>query len=261
MNRIILASAFSILLFAGGCEEEAGFGYLDFTFAYRINNEPLVFRSSEYVNSAGNQYEVTEVQWFISDIRLLKEGGAEFPLLNSTHYVDSNLPATQWWSLNDLIPEGKYSGVRFTFGLKGEKNLPGQFVNPPESNMEWPYALGGNAGGYHYMKLNGFWITPQGIRTPFNVHLGVGQLYNPNHEVDEYVQNWFDAELMCPIIIEGGKRIAFEITMNIQSWFETPFTYDHNTYGGMIMQNQEALQMIRSNGIDVFTIKQLGAAQ
>jgi hypothetical protein len=42
--------------------------------------------------------------------------------------------------------------------------------------------------------------------------------------------------------------------MNIESWFQTPHIYDHNYWGGAIMQNQAAMQMAKENGFDVFEI-------
>jgi hypothetical protein len=43
--------------------------------------------------------------------------------------------------------------------------------------------------------------------------------------------------------------------MNINSWFTTPHDYDLDYFGGAIMQNQEAQEVIKANGWDVFTIK------
>ena len=54
--------------------------------------------------------------------------------------------------------------------------------------------------------------------------------------------------------IEENKTRNIEIIMNIDSWFDTPHIYDHNYWGGAIMQNQEAMQMVKENGFDVFTV-------
>jgi len=46
------------------------------------------------------------------------------------------------------------------------------------------------------------------------------------------------------------------LTMHIESWFETPFIYDHNHWGGAIMQIQEAMYIGSMNGRDAFSLKQ-----
>ena len=40
--------------------------------------------------------------------------------------------------------------------------------------------------------------------------------------------------------------------MNINNWFSTPHVYDFNTYGSAIMQNQEAQNILKENGNNVF---------
>lgn len=213
----------------------------------------------KYVNAAGNEYEVTEAQWFISDVYLIDAGGNSRRLFLSQKacYIDSNIPATLSHTDSGL-PAGPYSAVRFTFGLKGDNNTPGQFTDPPESNMMWPYALGGDFGGYHYMKLNGFWRDDSDQRTPFNFHFGVGQIYDEGDNVPEFVQNWFEVTLPISVDVRPDREAALELRMNIDKWFDGAFVYDHNEFGGMIMNNQRALEVIRENGKHVFSIYNRG---
>jgi hypothetical protein len=42
--------------------------------------------------------------------------------------------------------------------------------------------------------------------------------------------------------------------MNVDSWFKTPHINDHNYWGGASIQKQPALQMVKENGFDVFTV-------
>ena len=42
---------------------------------------------------------------------------------------------------------------------------------------------------------------------------------------------------------------------NIKKWFRSPHVYDFNAFGSAIMQNQEAQQLLKENGADVFTAK------
>ena len=58
-------------------------------------------------------------------------------------------------------------------------------------------------------------------------------------------------------IVEENKTRNIEIIMNVDSWFKTPYIYDHNYWGGAIMQNQPAMQMVKENGVDVFSVARI----
>ena len=232
-------------------------GSLIVRFEHQVNGKPLKTDTLIYVNAAGNRYEVSEIQWFASDITLQKEDGD--PLLldpeHFAHYVDTDLPESLMWEIKQPVPAGHYEAVSFTFGIKGKKNKPYMFTDPPESNMMWPVNLGGENGGYHYMKLNGFWIDREGRRTPFNFHLGVGQKRDEDGKITGFVQNWFEVKLKNSAFdLKAGEKKEITIVMNIENWFQNPHIYDHNVHGGKIMQNQEAMNMAKENGVDVFSL-------
>ncbi|HHP7241556.1 MAG TPA: MbnP family protein [Cyclobacteriaceae bacterium] len=235
-------------------------GKMTLQFIHLVNGDPVVYDQMNYTNAAGNEYEVTEVQWFISDLTIHKNDGTSWMLGGEdfAHYIDSNLPETFIWELHDEIASGDYSSISMTFGLKGEKNIPYFFTDPPESDMLWPIHMGGENGGYHYMKLNGFWKNESEERVAFNFHLGVG------HEIDNegnktFFQNWFEINLNnSSFKVKGGETINVLMKMNIDQWFENPNSYDHDVYGAQIMHNQEAMSSACMNGqFGVFEISSI----
>jgi hypothetical protein len=259
MNKIICLIFLSLIFFSSCNEntESVGSGQLALDIRFLVDGSPVEFNRMKYSNAAGNLYEITNVQFFISDIALIDTTGKIVPLLSPAwlHYIDSDIPETQTITF-DGVKTGSYKGLMFVFGIKGEKNIPGMLTNPPESNMIWPYNLGGDFGGYHYMKLNGFWTDTLGLRNPFNIHLGVGQIYNSNMQVTGFIQNWFEVFLPNSSITLTSNDTKYGIiNMNIESWFKSPHIYDINQYGGMIMMNQEAMGKIRDNGSDVFNVE------
>lgn len=194
----------------------------------------------------------------MSDVVLTKADGSKVELDNNNfaHYIDTNLPETAIWKINNEVPAGEYAAITFVFGIKGEKNMPFMFTDPPKSDMLWPSNLGGEQGGYHYMKLNGFWRNSAGEREPFNFHLGVGQTRDADGKVTGFVQNWFESTLQGPVNIQANQTNTLGIRMNVEQWWEQPHVYDHNTIGGKIMQNQQAMQMGVENGRNVFSLVQ-----
>ncbi len=238
-------------------KESPSSGTLIIEFEHLVDGADAGIDQMIYENAAGNEYEITNIQWFISDITLVNKNGMNFPIEGEDwiHYIDTDIAESLIWKIDQDIPAGEYESIRFTFGIKGEKNTPNRFTDPPESNMIWPYPMGGDEGGYHYMKLNGFWKNLDLERTPFNFHIGVGQVYNDQGDVIEFVQNWFEKELpSSSFSMPAEKTVRFAFKMNIENWFKGPHDYDHNLYGSKIMKNQEAMGIIKENGTDVFSV-------
>jgi hypothetical protein len=221
-------------------------------FNHLVGSVDFTKDSMVYFNTAGNHYEVNELQYFISDIRLLKSNGEEVLITadSGIHYVDIDLPETLTWKVGQEIPTGEYTSVSFTFGINELKNKTGLFVNPPERDMFWPDPMG---GGYHYMKMNGQWLDTLNILTPFNFHLGIGMMDDGMGGMD-YVQNYFTVQVPnSAVSLKAGQINKLSLNMNIASWFDTPNLWDWNFIGGQIMQKQWAMHMACENGVDAFS--------
>lgn len=252
-----------VVLFSCNKEEnitikDEGVGNLTFHFLHQVNGEPLQTDTMKYTNQAGNPYLVNEIQYFISDVKLIdnKANTLKINQEKDIHYIDTDIESTHKWEVYDDIPIGKYDSIVFVFGFTQEKNQSFMFVNPPERDMFWPEFLG---GGYHYMKLNGKWKEPGGNITPFDFHMGIGQIYKNDtvnvNNITDFVHNHFTVRLpLNGIVIEKAQRTEIELIMQIENWFKDPHTYDHNVWGGYIMQNQDAMQIAKENGHNVFTV-------
>lgn len=231
-----------------------------FQFDHTIDEKAIVFDSLMYVNAAGNPYLVNEIQYFISDVRLYGSNG-KVKLIDdwkAIHYVDTDIPATHTWDVYDPIDAGLYDSIAFTFGISEERNMSFMYVNPPEKDMFWPEYLG---GGYHYLKLNGKWLPEgQGTQTaPFDFHLGIGQIYYVYPDsISGFVHNYFNVSLPgSGFDVDAGEKKTLKITMQVENWFTGPNLYDHDVYGGYIMQNQEAMQKVKENGNNVFLLDEI----
>ncbi len=234
-------------------------GHITFAFTHYIDGQPLQTDTMKYINAAGNLYQVNDLMYFISDVTFNKSNGSKKIIdeWKDINYIDINIPSTLTWNVYDDIPVGTYDSITFTFGISAEKNKSFMFVNPPEVNMCWPEVLG---GGYHYLMINGKWKDSVDFVRNYNFHLGIGQLYKSNtincvDSIYAFVQNYFTVNIPnSSFTVEKDKTLSIEIIMNVDSWFETPHIYDHNYWGGDVMQNQPAMQMANENGFDVFTI-------
>ena len=162
------------MVFCFSCHRQSPVGLLQIHFATEVDGAQLQYDVLDYVNDAGNHYEVNEVRYFISRVKLLKSDGTEVTIADNSgvHYYDSDIAYTHDWLISDEILVGKYERISFVFGLDGVQNKTGFFVNPPETNMAWPDPIG---GGYHYMQINGKWLNTNEQLTPFCLHTGIGQ--------------------------------------------------------------------------------------
>jgi hypothetical protein len=225
-------------------------------FVHQVNGQALVKDQMIYVNAAGNHYEIHGLKYFISDVKLHLINGQVVPLNsnNSAHYVDIDIPATLTWQIVNDLPAISYDSISFTFGLDEQLNKSNSFVNPPESNMAWPDLLG---GGYHFLMMDGFFNDATGVRSPFNFHLGTGQIYTGGMgtaNITGFVQNYFHVKLPASsFMIMNNQTKTLKFVMNIESWFTTPVVWDFNQWNTMIMQNQMAMETIKENGYDVFS--------
>ncbi|HLF34015.1 MAG TPA: MbnP family protein [Cyclobacteriaceae bacterium] len=251
-------------IYFGSCHDEPGpvmnpdTGRIRFKFLHYADGKPLIEDSMIYVNSAGNPYEVNELMYFISDVRLSGSDGVKKNIdeWKDIHYADIEIPSTLTWEVFDDIPAGTYDSITFIFGITAAKNKSFMFVNYPEAKMMWPDMLG---GGYHYMMINGKWLDPGHLKQIYNFHLGIGQLYKSNvikyDSIYAYVQNYFSVNLPgSSFTIQKDHTTEIEVIMNIDSWFKTPHDFDFNFWGGDIMQNQPAMRMAKENGADVFEV-------
>jgi hypothetical protein len=81
--------------------------------------------------------------------------------------------------------------------------------------------------------------------------------YSPQQEtmpITGFVHNYFKVNLPASIIVNENKSIQLTLIMNIDQWFREPHIYDHNQWGGSIMQKQAAMKMGCENGHNVFNL-------
>ena len=254
-RKLFFMLLMALVPFFYACDTEKQ-GTLQLNFNHNVDGEPLERHQLRYENAAGNLYEVEEVKYFVSRICLVDDQNRYIAIPGVTenpHYVDMDIPETMSWQIPAEV--GDYKGIAFVFGLNEEDNVSRRFPNPPEANFAWPDFLG---GGYHYMQIIGKWQAPDGDLKTMNFHTGIGQLYEENSmqipDIYQYVHNHFLVTIPCEFSIGKNGTTSMDLIMNIENWFQSPNVYDHNYFGGSIMQNQEAQAVIKQNGWDVFTI-------
>lgn len=84
---------------------------------HTVGGKTLMIGTDTYRNAAGEQFNITTFNYFISNIRLLKKNGDEYMVPQDSSYflVKENDPESKRIRLR--IPRGQYTAITFTLGV------------------------------------------------------------------------------------------------------------------------------------------------
>ncbi|MDR1793611.1 MAG: hypothetical protein LBR36_09300 [Bacteroidales bacterium] len=258
-NRVYWCLMALILgMFLEGCKKEQK-TTLTLHFTQCVDNQDIIFNTQYYSNAAGNEYLINELKYFISNISLRTNKKDVYIVLQDTSsifYIDAEDKNTSQQIFSKLPVNQEITSVCFTFGLYAKDNISNLFLNPPQSQMAWSSVLG---GGYHFLMLNGKFKQGDTILAPLNIHLGRGQIYAPASDGSDsivgFVDNDFTVEIPCSFTLSPEKKVEIELKMDVNKWFSGNNVYDFNVFGSHIMQNQNAMNCLKLNGLNAFSIK------
>ncbi len=234
---------FLLLLLVTACRKEEKVrpqtpgSNLQIQFEYYVDTTPLQFDTMMYTNAAGNLYSVTRLQYYLSGIKFYLNNQVKYTI-DTVMYLDAARQEYTTVTLND-IPVSEYDSISCNIGLDEKHNvsysLPGTLEN---TNMEWPDIMG---GGYHFLKLEGHWKNDTSI-SGYAMHIGTNQFL-------------VKAGMKAYLTMQPGKTQKITLQMNINEWFENPYTYNLATDGTYSMGNAELMKKLAENGGKVFKIK------
>ena len=199
-----------------------------------VNDLPVINDSIMYQNRAGNQYSVTSLNYYLSDFTFEDLNGIKHSY-DITQYFD---PFNHQNKLE--IPNfklGQYQKLTFTLGVSRAKNRKDGLPNNLDNiRMQWPEMMG---GGYHFIKLEGHFRN-QTETKGYAIHVG-----NSNFLTTCVIQEPFAIDL----------NNSLQLKMDINSFFESPYTYDLNKDPFYTMGDSASMSLIVKNAEDVFSIK------
>ena len=223
LKKYLLVSAAALTLFSCRNNEDepvANNLTLHFNNVNKTNTITLgdaASSSATVLTSANGQvHRFSEIKYVISNIRLIKADGTEFPyevnnLDKGATVIDHSKANTLDFVLKD-IPSGTYKKIKFGLGIKKELNTLDQTKFPAfyakaganDTEMMWEWGT-----GYRFVKLEGFYGTDSKV---MSIHTGStvkGEAPNYTQGVDAYR----DVTLDLPTQANVGKA-APKITIN-----------------------------------------------
>ncbi len=209
---------------------------LSLNLVFKSGVSPLVFDTILYTNAAGNNYSVSRLQFYISNIELIRPDSTTVDI-SDYNYVDARESGTL--NINRKIPAtGQFIGMKLQVGLDSAHNISNFLPATVENiNMAWPDMMG---GGYHFMKFEGKFV--DGLSQPgFAMHIG-----RNDYLVHCTVSHSFT-------LSEGTNTM--DLVMDLNEWFENPQIYDFNVDGNYSMGVMAAMMKLSENGKDIFSLQ------
>lgn len=209
---------------------------LTLNIGFVSGSSPLQFDTIMYTNAAGNVYSVSRLQFYISNIQLIKPDSS-LVTISEYNYVDARASSTL--AMTQALPQkGSFIGMKLQLGLDTAHNKTNFLPAIAENiNMAWPDIMG---GGYHFMKFEGVYV--DGLSFPgFAMHLG----RNP------YVTNC----VISHAFVLTDENNQMNLVMDLNEWFANPQIYDFNIDGNSSMGDPNDLLKLSQNGTDIFKLQ------
>ena len=94
-----------------------GTGNLTLNINNVVGQSPLVLNKQIYTNTSGEHFNITTMNYFISNIRFTRKDGTEYTVPQDSSYflIKESDPATK--KINLKVPEDKYTAITFMIGV------------------------------------------------------------------------------------------------------------------------------------------------
>lgn len=178
MKKIAFALSIGLSVFFVSCESTDispnDKNSVKLTFENLVGSEPLVLGTKSYTNASGEDFTITTLNYFVSNITLKKSDGTQLKIADKYFLVKESDKASKTITLTD-IPAGDYSSVSFMIGVDSAKSVSDVSqrtgVLDPASygtdNMYWSWN-----SGYIFFKMEGTSSKSTAATNTYKFHIG-----------------------------------------------------------------------------------------
>lgn len=141
-----------------------------------VGDEQVVLKEKNYKNAAGEEFNISLLQYYVSNIKLTRKDGSEYvvPQEESYFLIRESRPETKKVVLNN-IPKGNYTGVSFVIGVDSAKSASDVSqrkgcldVGGDAEDMYWVWN-----SGYIFVKMEGKSPQSSSKNNAFMYHIGL----------------------------------------------------------------------------------------
>lgn len=203
----------SLLLFAA-CKKSDSVppnARLKIHFSNEANGQPIVLGTGNYVNAAGNHYNVDLLKYYISNVILVRADSTEYTLRNYD-LVNAAVPESETVILDSVV-NGDYIGIKFYMGVDQTRNHTGaqDGALDPINGMIWTWNT-----GYIFFKHEGNFTDSNGTTRPLTLHFGTDLALT-------------QAQIAIPKLSINGADRTLSLKLNLDSVYAAVARIDFNT--------------------------------
>lgn len=213
MKKIILLALSICTLGILSCEKKDSKDSKEIKQSFKIviNNmvgeQEINLNADTFVSILGDSFMITNYKYYISNLRLIKSDGGEFPIPESYYLINEEEQESKQLELKN-IPLGNYTGIKMLLGVDSLRNVSGAQTGAldPIHGMFWTWN-----SGYIMAKLEA--KSPQS-GNPFSgvmLHLGG---FSGNLSSLRETQLTFPQQM----IIDGNNTPTITMKSDINKW-------------------------------------------
>ena len=125
-------------------------GSIDIEFDNVVGAQDLQLNTGTYTNSSGEQFTITTLNYFVSNIVLQNTDGSTYTVpRNDSYFLIKEENPSQLISLSN-VPAGNYNGISFVLGVDSLKNTD------PVENRTGALDPAGDAAGMYWVWNSGY---------------------------------------------------------------------------------------------------------
>ncbi|MFT7163036.1 MAG: hypothetical protein ACI9GZ_004236 [Bacteroidia bacterium] len=173
---------------------------LTLEFSAKVNGQPLVFNSQNYITASGNEINIDRIKFYISNIELINTSTSEaFVEQNGYHLVRlNNEHDTFSFDISGIRSDFQYDKIKYSIGVDEARNMSIDNVGDldPANDMAWNWNT-----GYKFFLMEGdFFPEMSSDKQGLVLHIGLGR----NFKTQEFL-------LDVPSNISGTATMQFDL--------------------------------------------------
>ncbi|GAA4435198.1 hypothetical protein GCM10023091_11200 [Ravibacter arvi] len=247
-----LALLLTIALFTASCQDNAPTpgGKIRVEFDNVVGEKNLVLNGVTYQNQSGEDFVVTKLNYYISNIKFIRTDGTIYTVpQDSSYFLIREETRSSQFAMIRNVPLGEYDHIEFMVGVDSLRNTM------PLSRRKGALDPGGVEGhdgmywnwnsGYIFMKLEG--TSPHGnpVNDKFYYHIGLFGGYD-----EKTVNNTRVVRLKFgddKVVVTEEKTPEVHLMADVQKFFDGPGTQLSIANNWSVMGAQQTLSAMIAN--------------
>ncbi len=197
-----------------------------------VDGNPLAY-NQKYKNVNGDEFTVSALKYYVSNISLANSDGSSFKVDNSYYLIDE---ISETVIISD-VPTGNYTSVNFSIGVDAVANSSTAQTGDldPNNEMAWNWDT-----GYKFFLLEGEYNSKNNLEGTMTFHVGK----DSNYKTLALAKNFS---------LTKDEKLTINIDAEVQNVFTNPTTINLESFNKAHGDNASTLANNYATG--VFSIK------